>query len=133
MQPDQLTLAVDPLNDGTIVPEVFSRYDRFANRTVYIGEGHLPDARNTLSMYRSFATKSGNFNGTSKSAVKFSRDIGVPGADGVSTLTAPVIIDISFSVPVGTPAAVILAMRQAAIALLDDDAVMVPLNSQLMV
>lgn len=65
--------------------------------------------------------------------MKFSRDIVVDGADGLSQLTAPIILDVSISVPVGATHEQILIARQRALALLDLDAVMTPLNETLMI
>lgn len=133
MQANTLTLNVDPANDDTIVAEAYERFEEFQNRSVYIGANHAPELRDTISLYRSFPTKSGNFKGVQKTSVKLSKDVQVAGVDGVATLTAPVIIEVSFSVPVGTPAATILQDRQRAVALLDDDTIMNALNIQLMV
>lgn len=133
MQPNQLILQVDPANDATVVAETYDRFEEFQNRSTYIGVNHVPEDRDTLTLYRSFPTKSGNFKGVAKTAAKFSKDFGVEGVDGVTTVTAPAIIDISFSLPVGITDADIVKLRQRAIALLDDDTVMNALNRQLMV
>lgn len=133
MQPNVISIDVDYLNNGTTTNEEFNRYEEYLNRSVYIGSGHTPDSRNTLAMYRTFPTKSGNFKGVSKSSVKLTLDHSVAGADGVSTLTSPVIIEMNFSVPVGVTAAQLKKCRQRALALLDLDAVCEPLNIQLMV
>lgn len=134
MQPNQLVLHVDTLNDGTtVVDETFTRYEELPNRTRYVGEDHLPDDRNELSIYRTFPTRNGNFKGTAKSSVKFTKDFEVPGVDSSTTLTSPVIVEVSFSVPVGISAADLLLVRQRLIAALDDDSFMDPLNIQLMV
>nr|URG16398.1 MAG: coat protein [Leviviridae sp.] len=133
MQANQISLNVDPANDSTIVPETYDRYQEFENRSVYIGSTHVPEARDMIAFYRTFPTKSGNFKGVSKSAVKITEDVEVAGVDSATTLTAPVIIEISFSVPVGTPTAELVNARQRAIALLDDDTLMNSVNVQLMV
>lgn len=133
MQPDALTLNVDYLNDSITTAEAYSRFEQYQNRAVYIGANHTPDARDTVSLYRSFPTKSGNFKGVKKTAVKFSKDQEVSGVDGVSSLSVPMIIEVNFSVPVGTTAAEVLKARQRVIAMLDDDSLMDPLNNQLMV
>lgn len=134
MQPDQIILSVDEQNDGVgPVNHTFNRYEEYQNRAVYVGTTHTMSAKDTLSLYRTFPKPSGNFKGTSKSSVKFSKDFLVDGVDGVSQITAPVIIEVSFSVPVGVTNADLLIMRQRALSMLDLDAVMVPLNSQLMV
>jgi hypothetical protein len=133
MQDNVLTLAVDELNDGNTVNHVFERSDSFSNRSVYAGENHSLVARDNLTLYRTYPKASGNFPGVAKSAFKFSRDYSITGVDGVATLTSPVIVEVSFSVPVGVAPADQLVMRQRAIALLDDDDVMVALMNQLLV
>jgi hypothetical protein len=133
MQDNQLTLSVDAANDGNPGDETYTRYEEYQNRSAYIGADHLPDARNTLGIYRTFPTKSGNFKGTGKSAVKFTQDVEVPGVDSSVTLTAPIILDLSFSVPVGVAQADLVHLRQRLLALLDDDTFMDSLNIQLMV
>lgn len=132
MQPNELTLAVDLENTGTTTNEVFSRFEEYLNRATYVGEGHSLLARNTLSLYRTLPKVSGNFRGTAKTAVKFSRDVTVPGVDGTS-VTAPQIIEISFSNPVGVTPAQTLEHRQRGVALLDRDDVMADLNDLLMI
>jgi len=57
----------------------------------------------------------------------------VTGVDGTTTVTAPIIVEVSFSVPVGATAAQTMLHRQRALALLDLDSVMAPLNDQLMI
>lgn len=134
MQPDTITLSVDEENDGVgPVNHAYTRFEEFQNRSTYIGPNHTMSSRNTLSLYRTFPKASGNFKGVSKTSLKFSQDLQVDGADGVSQLTAPIIVDVSFSIPVGATHAQILIAQQRALALLDLDSVMTPLNEQLMV
>lgn len=133
MQPQELTLQVDPLNDDTIVPELYVRSDYFQNRSQYIGASHALDARDTIGLYRSYPTKNGNFKGVQKTAVKFTQDVTVNGVEGGTTLSAPVIGEINFSIPVGAPSADALKLRQRMIAILDDDTTMDALNLQLLV
>lgn len=133
MQPNVITLSIDYLNNGTTTEESYSRFDDFQNRSTYIGENHNPDNRDTLTLYRTFPSKSGNFKGVAKTAAKFSKDIVVAGVDSSTSLTAPIIIETNFSIPVGATDADILKARQRHIALLDLDSVMVALNTQQMV
>lgn len=134
MQANTLTLSVDVDNDGVgLASEVYTRYEEYQNRASYIGADHLPDARNTLAFYRTFPTKSGNFKGTAKSSVKFTQDVEVAGVDSSTTITAPIILDLSFSVPVGASATDLKHIRQRLLALIDTDALMDSLNIQLMV
>lgn len=133
MQADTLTLSVDAANDSNPANEVYTRYEEYQNRATYIGASHTPDDRDTVAIYRTFPTKSGNFKGTAKSAVKFTKDIEVAGVDSSTTITAPIILELSFSVPVGATTADVIHARQRAIALLDSDTFMNSLNIQLMV
>lgn len=133
MQPNTITLPVDVLNNGTTVDKVFTRYDEYQNRSVYVSPSHTMESRDTLSFYRTQPKPSGNFKGVSKVAAKFSEDKLVTGADGVSQLTAPLIVDIAASIPVGVSWAQVLKKLQEAIALLDQDAIMSPLTGSLMI
>lgn len=133
MQPNTLTLAVDAANNGTPANETYTRYEEYQNRASYIGADHLPDDRNLLAIYRTFPTRAGNFKGTGKSSVKFTQDVEVAGVDSSTTITAPIILEVSFSVPVGAPAADLKHVRQRLLALIDDDSFMDSLNIQLMV
>lgn len=134
MQPNAVTLSVDEQNDGVgPVNHVFTRFEEYQNRSVYISDTHSISARDTLGLYRTFPKASGNFKGVAKTAFKFSKDVTVPGVDGVSQLSAPIIVDVSMSIPVGATHEAILIARQRALALLDLDSVMTPLNEQLMV
>lgn len=134
MQPNEITLSVDEENDGVgPVNHVFTRFEEYQNRSVYIGANHTMSAKDTLGLYRTFPKPSGNFKGVAKTAFKFSKDVSVTGVDGVASLTAPIIVDVSFSIPVGATHAQILVARQRALALLDLDTLMTPLNEQMMV
>lgn len=133
MQPNTLTLNVDPANDSTIVAETFDRSDYYANRSTYFGVNHDAESRDQITLYRTYPTKSGNFKGVKKSALKFTRDFTVDGVDGVAQLTSPIIVDVSFSIPVGVTDAAVLAMRQLVVAALDSDTLMDDLNIKQMV
>jgi len=133
MQSNTITLAVDVLNNDSTVDYDFTRFEEYQNRSVYIGEDHQLTSRDTLSLYRTFPKSVGNFKGMSKCAAKFSQDIEVTGVDGLAALVAPLILEVSASIPVGATLAQQLVARQRAIALLDDDTIMVALMNQLMV
>lgn len=133
MQPNQITLAVDVANNATLVNQDYTRFDQHQNRSVYVGANHTSASRNTLALYRSFPKVSGNFRGVDKSSFKITRDITVLGVDGVATLSAPIILEVSFSLPVGTPIATQLELRQIGVAFLDRDDIIGPLNQQLLI
>lgn len=136
MQPNVVTLSVDVDNDGgttAAVERIFTRFNEFSNRSEYISSLHSVAARDKLGFYRTFPKASGNFRGTAKMAAKFTKDILVPGVDATTSVTCPAIGEISFSFPVGMTNAEMREFRMHFVALLRDDAVMVPLTTQLMV
>jgi hypothetical protein len=130
MQPNQIVLAVDEANDTVLVNHTFDRFDEYQNRTVYASDVSSLSAKDQLTFYRTFPKSNGNFKGVAKSALKFSWDQVVDGVDGVSQLTSPIIMEISFSIPVGSSDEAVLLMRQRGIAILDDDTIMDKLNLQ---
>ena len=119
MQPNTITLGVDVANDETVVDYDFTDFDRFSSRSIYNGENHDMSARDFMTLYRTEPKQNGNFKGVGKTSVKFTRDIVVLGVDGLAQLTSPMIVEISFSLPVGTTSAQATEMRQRVIALLD--------------
>jgi len=124
-----ITLPVDELHNSTDVDCAFSRHEENTNRTIYISPVHTLVLPDTLTFYRSPVKPSGNFKGVAKTSAKPSQAILVDGVDTSTEVSAPIIIDVGFSIPVGaTPAQVLLA-RQRAVALLDLDAVMDDLNN----
>lgn len=133
MQSNVITLNVDELNNDTTVSTPYTRFDEYQNRTVYVGENHTLASRDQLTLYRSFPSPSGNFKGVGKSSFKLSRDFIVDGADGVSQLVSPMIIEVKVSIPIGVSDADVLKMRQTAVAMLDLDTVMDELNQKLMI
>lgn len=132
MQPNTITVAVDYLNNASTTNEVYTRFEENLNRSQYIGAAHSLSAKDTCTLYRTSPKIAGNFKGVSKTAFKFSKDVVVTGVDGENVSSA-VIVEVSFSIPVGLTAAQTMVIRQRALALLDLDAVMAPLNDQLMI
>jgi hypothetical protein len=134
MQPNEITLMVDTTGDGSaIVSETLTRFEEFANRSKYIGEGHAIGMRDELSLYRTFPKQSGNLRGVAKSAVKTTKDIGVPGVDSSTTITQPMILDLSASVPVGATDEEIVYMCQRGAAILALELIQQGLVKKLMV
>lgn len=121
MLDNTITLSVDLANTGSTTDETYTRFDELLNRSVYNGEGHTYTKRDTLNFYRTMPKRAGNFLGVKKSAIKLTQDQDVLGADG-SSIVQPALLDVSFSLPVGTTAANAMILRQRLIALLDDDA-----------
>lgn len=76
-----------------------------------------------LDLYRRYPSRNGNFRGTVKPSVKFTRDLTVQGVDG-SDLQSPIIFNLEMSVPVGATTANIEAIRQAMVAFVENDAFM---------
>lgn len=119
MQPDIISVPVDVLNNGTAETQSFKRMTLDGpNKTTYVGPGHSVIAPNLVTLYRTPAKRSGNYLGSSKSAIKLSETISVNSVDG-QQIPAALICECSFSVPVGATAAQTLALRQKMIAWLD--------------
>ena len=132
MQDNTITLAVDELNNATTVDHIYSRFEEYLNRSVYIGPLHALNARNTMAMYRTVPKPSGNFLGVNKTSVKFTKDVTVLGKDGTN-LVAPIIFEVSCSIPVGVTNATVLLERQKVVAVSDRDDIMTALNGLVMV
>jgi len=124
MLDNTITLPVDVLNDSTTVDEIFTRYQEFQDRSVYIGPGHALQTRNIMTFARNFPTISGNFKGVAKSSIKCTEDIQVPGVDETTSNTAPLIGGVNYSIPVGATAAQCMALRQRLVAAIDNDLLM---------
>lgn len=133
MLPDSIVLPVDRANNETIVNETLTRFEEYLNRAVYITGAHVVGTPDTLSFYRTSPKPTGNFRGVQKTSTKFSRMIMVAGVDGTSTIAAPIIVETSYSIPVGATEEQILLARQRNIALQDLDAIMNPLQIQGMI
>lgn len=118
MQDNTITLAVDVANNATLVDKAFVRYLEEPSKTTYRGPGDTLVERNQMVFFRTPPKRTGNYLGSAKSGVKFTRDVTVAQADGNDT-KAPLIVEVSFSLPVGTTAAVSKEMRQTALAILD--------------
>lgn len=118
MLDNTITLAVDVLNNGTPVNQLFTRDEEYVNRSVYTGPDHSLVSRQTLGFYRTPVKKSGTDLGTAKSSFKLTEDVTVLNSVGASVLK-PAIVNVDASFPVGITAAVALELRQRAIAVLD--------------
>lgn len=129
MLANTITLAVDEANNSTPVNHVMSRAEEAPNKTVYYDANHTVAARNTMSILRQFPKQSGNFYGTLKTSVKFTKDITVTGVNG-ENIKVPIIGEASFSLPVGCTNTQNTLLRQSLIAILDDDTSMDPLFDQ---
>lgn len=134
MQPNEITVAVDVLNNGSATNRIYQRFDDSTpNKALYVTGTHSVMSRDSLALFRTFPKPSGNFAGVSRSTVKFSKDVIVPGVDSTTTQTSQIIVEVNFSIPVGVNAATTKEFRQLAIGFLDLDSVMAPLNDSLMI
>lgn len=131
MLDNSYTFAVDVANNGTTENQIFVRFEEYLNRSLYKGPDHTLVSRDVLGFYRTMPTKSGNFNGVAKSSFKLTTDTSVPGVDSTTSLTAPLIGEVNFSLPVGATAADMKILRQRLISILDNDTIMVKLTEQL--
>lgn len=135
MLSNTIEIPVNHDNDDGTTPTVDHQYDRWEetlNRSTYVHTNHTLGAKDQLSFYRTLPKQSGTFRGMAKTAFKFSRDVTVEDSAG-GTIIVPQIVHVTFSNPVGVSAADKLLARQRVAALLGLDAIMDPLQNQLMV
>jgi hypothetical protein len=109
----------------------YTRFDELVNRSVYNSATHDYALRDTLGFYRTLPKRAGNFMGTKKSALKFTRDQSVPGADATTTNVAPMLFDLAASIPVGTPTDNIIEGLNDLAALISDQAFIMKLVDDL--
>jgi hypothetical protein len=96
------TITVQNDLTGTPVDQPFRRFEESQHRTIYISTlDHSLESRHTLTLSRTLPTRTGNYLGTGKPFMKLTKDISVAGADSTTTVKAPLIGDIGFSIPVG--------------------------------
>lgn len=126
------TIVLTAAQTGYATDKTFTRFDNPGDRSVYHGPDHTLVSQHTLGFYRSFPKRNGNFLGTAKTSAKFTKAVSVLNTDG-STGSYPAIVEINFSFPVGTSAAIQLEMRKEVLALLGQESVMAPLNGTLAV
>lgn len=122
MQDNSITIPNDPLNNGSIVNEVYERFVTETNKTTYKRDGIPYEEGDVMSLYRTEAKRNGASKGQRKSAVKFTKTVDVPNADGSGDISLPLIAELSFSVPYGTPTATVVELLQRIHAFTDMDA-----------
>ena len=116
MLDNTITFQVDELGNDTLVPTAYMRIEEYLGRSLYKSPSHSLEARDTLTVTRSMPKPSGNFRGVKKSAIKDTIDVTVPGVDATTSIVAPAIGAVNFSLPVGTSAATALLLRERLIA-----------------
>lgn len=127
MQANSITLAVDTANTGTTTDQVYTRHEELTDRSTYIGASYQLDNRDMIQLYRTAPKRNGEYRGTARTAVKLTEDVSVDNVSGDGSIVAPMIMEVTFSIPVGATAAQTLELRQRGIALLDDDAIVADL------
>lgn len=117
-----ITLSVDAANDSNPADVTFKKYrdDTPDKITFHETVDHTAALRDKLTLSRRPAVRNGNFLGTNKCTIKFTKDVTVAGFDG-SDVIAPIIGEQSWSVPVGATDAEVIEVAQHHLALLDDD------------
>lgn len=122
MLDNTLQFSVDVANDDVLVNLDFERSEEYLNRSVYTGQGHTLVNREIVAFYRTPVKAVGNYRGPAKSSFKLTTDVTVDGVDTSTSLIAPLIMEASFSVPIGTDDAAVEKMRQTMLSILSDDA-----------
>jgi hypothetical protein len=140
MLDDPITRTVNSL-PGAATDVTLARYAESTNRTTYVlsttipnaelfdtedALAHTPEMRHQVQFYRTFAKRSGNSRGAKKAAMKLTRDVSVPNTAGDGDIVLPLIVEVSFSVPVGTDVAKTQDARHIIARLMQSDTLMQP-------
>jgi hypothetical protein len=92
---------------------VLRRHEETINRTTYVDDTtHSVASRDQVQFYRTFPKRAGSSRGSSKCAVKFTRDVLVPNASGDGDIVLPLIGEVTFSIPVGVSNHVLFNLRE---------------------
>lgn len=110
------TFILNTITDGgsTATESEAATYTRFrqeTDKTTYVGADHAVDSREKLEFYRTEPKRSGNYRGSSKTAAKFTLDVSVATVDG-GTIMAPIVLELSSSIPVGADEAVVSELQR---------------------
>jgi len=126
-----LTLSVDKANNASPVNEVFTRDGGMVapNKSLYYGDLHTVDAKETLTFARVLPKVNGNFKGTQRSSQKYSRTYSVLGVDG-NSIDAIATTECIDSFPVGMTAAQKKEHRQYMVSVRDNDTIMDAVHNQ---
>lgn len=127
--PDPITLSIDEANDSNPSDHILSRGREFATKTEYYDEDHTVASRSMCTVMCTLPKQNGNFYGTLKTSVKFTRDVTVTGVNG-EDIKVPSIAEANFSFPSGTDEAHATLMRQSLVSFLDLDSVMDLIHNQ---
>lgn len=112
MQPNTIAYTFDHDNDGgttAAVSVTLTRHAEELNKSTYRTGSHSTEVPDTVNFYRTAAKRSGEFLGAQKVSVKRTKTFEVETASGGAT-KAPVVGELSFSIPVGVTNAEKLAI-----------------------
>jgi hypothetical protein len=127
--PETITVDYDKLNDDNDVELVFTRQINSVGKQVYILPTHTAASPQKLELYRTFPKRSGNNPGARKVTMKITLTKSYTDLAG-NSVTGPVIMEQSFSIPDGVADADVLEARMLGVAILDKDTLADPLVNQ---
>lgn len=81
---------------------VFTRKRYVADKSEYHADDHSEESQHKVEFYRTPAKASGNYRGSQKAKVKYTKDVTVPNRDGSGNIVAPIVVTLGFSYPLGT-------------------------------
>lgn len=129
-QPNEIILPVDVANDGNTVNQTYVHHRTEGNRSTYRGESSTLQSRDLIQIYATQARPGKGTLGASRQYVKTTRDVSVPNAAGDGNVVMPAIVNVEFSLPTGVTGEFVTELRQVAVAMLNNDAIMEDLNMQ---
>lgn len=117
MLENQIVVPVAEEMGGTPANVECRRSDFTSGKSLYKLPGHSYASKNQLQFFSNEPKPSGNFMGTRRTSAKLTRGVAVPGKDLSTSVVAPIIIELSCSIPVGVDDKTAIAARQFVMAL----------------
>jgi hypothetical protein len=121
MQPNTITLTVDPLNDDNPESRVVTLHDRVGDRNLYKHVDSDDISRDYVEMFRTAPKASGENRGTRKSLLRATVDFEVPNRSGTGEIVSPCVWGLTAPVVVGMTDNQVLEMRAKMVAFIMTD------------
>jgi hypothetical protein len=126
---NDIIIAVDAANDGNPVNETYSILDPGQGKSVWTLDGTSLEDKVTLSLFATPPKRSGNFQGVIRSGGKFTLGVSVPAVNDETNKSVS-IMNIEFSIPLGTSEADVIHLCQRGVGFLANAVLMKDLTLQ---
>lgn len=112
MLDNEIVIPVAVVMGGATTDISCRRADFSSGKSLYKLPGHSYAAKNQLQCFANEPKPSGNFMGTRRTSVKYTHGVTVAGRDLSTSVVAPIIVELSCSIPVGVSDEDAIAARQ---------------------